>query len=132
MKLTKKRRSLDFQEKEIVCTVQLIEQTEIVWSFYLFWFTYNYQQKNLPNEILKIFDNSLHNNNILTRNLSKCSLKPKKELKRGNLMYEILNNWNETNKSIRDEPNLRAFKRKIMDFQNEFVKCNKENCYSCH
>ena len=92
----------------------------------------NYQQKNLPKAILKLFDNSLHNNNILTRNLSKCSLKPKKELKRGNLMYEILNNWNETNKSIRDEPNLRAFKRKIMDFQNEFVKCNKENCYSCH
>ena len=94
--------------------------------------TYNYQQKNLPNEILKLFDNSLHNNNILTRNMTKCSLKPKKELKRGNVMYEILNNWNETNKSIRDEPNLRAFKRKIMDFQNEFVKCNKENCYSCH
>ena len=29
--------------------------------------TYNYQQKNFPNEILKLFDNNLHNNNILTQ-----------------------------------------------------------------
>ena len=48
------------------------------------------------------------------------------------MTYEMLNNWNETNKSIREEPNSCVFKRKIMDLQNGFVKCDKENSYSCH
>ena len=56
----------------------------------------------------------------------------KNELKNGQLMYEILNIWNNTNKSIREEVNLRALKRKIMELQNSFTKCVKVDCYSCN
>ena len=46
-------------------------------------------------------------------------------------MYEIINNWNSANKSLREEENFKAFKRKIMEIQNSFDKCNVRNCFSC-
>ena len=51
--------------------------------------TYYYKQKILPESIIKLYDNSLHYNKILTRYLNKCSLKPQNDLKNGQLMYEI-------------------------------------------
>ena len=47
------------------------------------------------------------------------------------IMYEIIDNWNSANKSLREEENFKAFKRKIMEIQNSFVKCNVRNCFSC-
>ena len=114
-----------FHKSKITKVENIFEKQSLILTYY-------YEQKKLPDSILKLYDNSLHNNSILTRYLNKCSLKPKNELKNGHLMYEILNNWNNTNKSIREEVNLRAFKRKIMELQNSFTKCVKVNCYSCN
>ena len=61
-----------------------------------------------------MYEDSLFNKNILTRYLTNCELKPKNELKEGNMMLEILNNWNKTGKSLRDEQSLNSFKKKIL------------------
>ena len=47
-------------------------------------------------------------------------------------MFEILNNWNKSPKSLRDEQNLKAFKKIIIENQNQFKKCEIKNCNSCH
>ena len=59
-----------------------------------------------------------------------CTFKDWQQQK-GQLMFDILNIWNNTNKSITGEQNLNAFKRKILEEQNRFSKCEKTNCYSC-
>ena len=46
-------------------------------------------------------------------------------------MFDRLNVWNNTNKSIIKEQNLKAFKRKILEEQNKFSKYEKTNCCSC-
>ena len=81
--------------------------------------------------ILELFDKSLQNYNIQTRYLTNCSLKPNNELKSGNLMFEILSNWNNSPKSLREEQNLKAFKKILMDNQNQIKKCDIKNCNSC-
>ena len=63
----------------------------------------------------------------MTRYLNNCNLKPKNERKKGQIMLDILNVWNNTNKSIIEEQNLKAFKRKILEEQKKFSKCEKTN-----
>ena len=46
-------------------------------------------------------------------------------------MFGITQSLNNTNNSIKGEQNLNAFKRKILEEQNKFSKCEKTNCYSC-
>ena len=46
-------------------------------------------------------------------------------------MFEILNNWNNSPKSLRDEQNLKTFKKILRDNQNQFKKCDIMNCNSC-
>ena len=93
--------------------------------------TFNYQQKKLPKAIIELYDDSLFNNNIITRYLTNCELKPKYELKEGNMMLEILDNWNKLGKSLREEQSLNSFKKKLMIQFNKTTECNKINCYSC-
>ena len=93
--------------------------------------TFNYKQKKIPKSIIELYEDSLFNKNIITRYLTNCELKPKKELKEGNLMLEILNNWNKVGKSLREEQNLKSFKRKLAENYNKNTECTKKNCYSC-
>ena len=113
-----------FQKSKITKSENIFESQSLV-------LTYQYQQRKLPEAILKLYDNSLYNRNLMTRYLNNCDLKPKNEIKKGQLMFDILNVWNNTNKSITGEQNLNAFKRKILEEQNRFSKCEKTNCYSC-
>ena len=93
--------------------------------------TFKYQNKTLPSAIMKLFDNSLYSNNIITRKQTSCDLRPKKELKIGNLMYEILDSWNKIGIPFRNEKTLKGFKNRITSLQNRYVECDKINCYSC-
>ena len=113
-----------FQKSKITKSENIFESQSLV-------LTYQYQQRKLPEAILKLYDNSLYNRNLMTRYLNNCDLKPKNEIKKGQLMFDILNVWNNTNNSITGEQNLNAFKRKILEEQNKFSKCEKTNCYSC-
>ena len=109
-----------------------ITKVENIFELQSLLLTFNYQQRKLPDRILELFDKSQQNNNIQTRFLTNCSLKPNNELKSGHLMFEILNNWNKSPKSLRDEQNLKAFKKIIIENQNQFKKCEIKNCNSCH
>ena len=113
-----------FQKSKITKSENIFETQSLV-------LTYQYQQRKLPEAILKLYDNGLYNRNLMTRYLNNCDLKPKNEIKKGQLMFDILNVWNNTNNSITGEQNLNAFKRKILEEQNKFSKCEKTNCYSC-
>ena len=45
-------------------------------------------------------------------------------------MYEIIDNWNSANKSLREEENFKAFKRKIMEIQNSFVRVTRQTIFT--
>ena len=113
-----------FQKSRITKVENIFELQSLI-------LTFNYQQRKLPDRILELFDKSLQNYNIQTRYLTNRSLKPNNELKSGNLMFEILNNWNNSPKSLRDEQNLKTFKKILRDNQNQFKKCDIKNCNSC-
>ena len=113
-----------FQKSRITKVENIFELQSLI-------LTFNYQQRKLLDRILELFDKSLQNYNIQTRYLTICSLKPNNELKSGNLMFEILNNWNNSPKSLRDEQNLKTFKKILRDNQNQFKKCDIKNCNSC-
>ena len=93
--------------------------------------TFKYQNKSLPQAIIELYDNSLYGNNILTRHQTSCILRPKKELRNGDLMYDIIDNWNRIGSNLREEKYFKDFKNKIKTLQNKYLKCEKKNCYSC-
>ena len=93
--------------------------------------TFKYQNKSLPQAIIELYDNSLYGNNILTRHQTSCILRPKKELRNGDLMYDIMDNWNRIGSNLREEKYFKDFKNKIKALQNKYLKCEKKNCYSC-
>ena len=41
------------------------------------------QNRSLPKAIIELYDNSLHDNKLLTRHQTSCILRPKKELRNG-------------------------------------------------
>ena len=93
--------------------------------------TFKYQNRSLPKAIIELYDNSLYANNILTRHQTSCILRPKKELRNGDLMYDIMDNWNRIGSNLREEKYFKDFKNKIKALQNKYLKCEKKNCYSC-
>ena len=93
---------------------------------------YKFQNKTLPTAIMGLFENSLYDNNIITRQQTSCILRPSRELNPGDLMYDILNFWNRIGSSSREENTLNGFKKKITSMLNSYSECVKENCYSCN
>ena len=55
----------------------------------------------------------------------------KKGLKKGEVMFEILNNWNTTKKDIRFQQNIKCLKKALSKEMNKVVPCKTKNCYSC-
>ena len=113
-----------FQKSNITKVENIFEKQSLI-------LTFHYQQKKLPKAILELYDDSLFNNNIITRYMNNCELKPKYELKEGTLVLDIINNWNKMGKSIREEQNLNSFKKKLMEKFNKIIVCDKINCHSC-
>ena len=93
--------------------------------------TYKFQNNCLPTSIQKLFENSLYDKDRITRYLSSCVLRPKRELKNGLLMYDIIDHWNRIGESSRNEKTFRGFKRNVTAKLNNFIPCNKLDCYSC-
>ena len=57
-------------------------------------------------------------------------LKPSRALKKGNLMFETLNQWNNL-ESLKDETSIKSFKTNLTRMLNKYDHCTKQNCYSC-
>ena len=113
-----------FEQSKITKVENIFEKESLI-------LTYKYQNKILPPAIQDLFDKSLYDKSIMTRHLTSCILRPKRELKNGDLMYEIIDSWNRIGSSARNEKTLKSFKKKIISMQNRYVDCNKVNCYSC-
>ena len=77
-----------------------------------------------PKAIIELYDNSLYANNILTRHQTSCILRPKKELRNGDLMYDIIDNWNRIGRNLREEKYCKELKNKIKSLQNKYLKCD--------
>ena len=92
---------------------------------------YKYKENKLPNAIMNLFKSSIHEPTMLTRSLNNCILRPNRGLKPGFIMYDILNFWNRSSSSLREEPTYTMFKRKINENHNVFIECMKNNCYVC-
>jgi hypothetical protein len=113
-----------FEKSKITKVENIFEKESLI-------LTYKYQNKILPPAIQDLFDKSLYDKNIMTRHLTSCILRPKRELKNGDILYEIIDSWNRIGSSARNEKTLKSFKKKIISMQNKYVDCNKINCYSC-
>jgi hypothetical protein len=50
--------------------------------------------------MIELYDNSLYANNILTRHQTSCILRPKKELRNGDLMFDIIDNWKHKGRKV--------------------------------
>ena len=86
----------------------------------------------LPPETQKIIDESLQPTTLGLRSETNIDLLPKRELKPGDTMYEILNNWNKHCTSIERISKIGELKYKINEIQNVITECNKVNCYVCN
>ena len=109
-----------------VCKIENIFQKEALQL------TFKYHNKALPHAILKLFDDSIYKPTTVTRLMNACTLHPRPELKPGVMMYNIINHWNRIGFSIRNEKYYKEFKMRIMDFQNQYIECEKDSCYSCN
>lgn len=93
--------------------------------------TYKYLNWCLPKETIKLFDDSLQKGPIQTRSTSKSNLIINKNLTKGNLMFDTIENWNRCAMSLREVKKIKDFKMKILEKQNEVEVCQKMDCYVC-
>ena len=63
--------------------------------------------------------------------MSTSILRPNKELKKGNVMFDIITTWNNLGYNIREMRYYSDFKEKITNIYNKYTECEKMNCYSC-
>ena len=113
-----------FKQSKITKIENLFEKESIL-------LTYKYLNSSLPIETIKLFDDSLQKGPIQTRSTSKSNLVTKRNLTKGNLMYDIIENWNRCAMSLREVKKIKDFKMKILEKQNEVEVCRKKDCYVC-
>ena len=64
--------------------------------------THKFQKKELPTAIKQLYENSLDDSSVKTRQSTACNLRPKCQLKEGNLMFDVLDSWNKANSIVRN------------------------------
>ena len=111
-----------FKKSKITKIENLFEKESIL-------LTYKYLNSSLPKETIKLFDDSLQKGPIQTRSTSKSNLVTKRNLTKGNLMYDIIENWNRCAMSLREVKKIKDLKMKILEKQNEVEVCHKKDCY---
>ena len=93
--------------------------------------THKFQKKELPTAIKQLYENSLDDSSVKTRQSTACNLRPKRELKEGNLKFDVLDSWNKADLTMRNETSLKGVKKTILAKQNSYLPCSRFNCYSC-
>jgi hypothetical protein len=93
--------------------------------------TQKFQKKKLPTAIMQLYENSVDDSSVKTRQSTACNLRPKRKLKEGNLMFDILDSWNKADSTVRNEKSLKGVKKTTLAKQNSYPPCSKINCYSC-
>ena len=93
--------------------------------------TYKFLKNETPMAINDLYTKNIETNLRETRGSENNFLKMKKGLKKGEVMFEILNNWNTTKKDIRFQQNIKCLKKALSKEMNKVVPCKTKNCYSC-
>ena len=93
--------------------------------------TFKFMKRELPSAVLELFEESITTTNRLTRSIANNCLNQNSKLKKGNLMFDIIANWNNANNRMKEETNYYKFKKSIIDQQNQYVACRVINCYRC-
>ena len=92
---------------------------------------YKYINNSLPRDILRLIDSSIQTSSNITRSRVELSYAPKRELQRGNLLYDLISKGNEFENLIKESKSIMVLKHKINEIQNRIMHCKKQNCYSC-
>ena len=86
--------------------------------------TFKFQNKSLPKAILNLYEDSLHDKDMVTRQHSSCVLRPKNGMQNGEMMYDILDCWNRIGKNLREEKYFKDFKFKVKNVLNKYIPCD--------
>ena len=94
-------------------------------------FCKKHQENNLPLAIMKIVNENLRNQDVMTRNsLTKNYIISDKIIK-GDTMYDILASWNKQSEKIKNCKSLAILKKEFLILKNVAIPCHTKNCYSC-
>ena len=101
---------------------------------------YKFLNKSLPLETQQLIQDNLQNTtdsryftpSIETRSRTNLNLKPKRALRKGNMIFDIISNWNKFETINKGNPKIKEFKNKIDEIQNSVIECKKDNCYACN
>ena len=113
-----------FEKSRITKVENLFEKESLL-------LTFKFMNRELPNAVLELFDACLTTTSRLTRSMANKDLILESKLKKGNLMFDIIDNWNKAPTSMKEESNFYKFKKSITDKQNQYVACTVRNCYRC-
>ena len=92
---------------------------------------HKYKNNNLPTEIQILIDNHLQRTPVATRSRSNIDLIPERRLSKGNIIFDIIDNWNNFNYTEKETAKIGALKNKINEIQNKILPCEQSNCYTC-
>ena len=92
---------------------------------------YKYKNNNLPLEIQKLIDRSITTSTTNTRSRAELTVAPKRDLKSGNFLYELIATWNKFENLIEGTNKLKELKYKINEIHNKVIECNNRDCHTC-
>ena len=92
---------------------------------------FKYNDWRLPTAIMEMINEHLHDPKTVTRSIKACVIRLKPELRPGNMIYDIVNSWNRIGASLREEKYFPDFKKRLVEYQNKYLPCEKVSCISC-
>ena len=92
---------------------------------------HKHKNKSLPMGTQKLIDNSITKSQIGTRSRSELTFQPKRELQKGNFLYDLIHYWNKFENLIEINTKIGDLKNIINERQNKIVQCTRDKCYTC-
>ena len=79
-----------------------------------------------------MFDSQSFTSEIITRTQNESQvLRPNPKLKSGDMIFDIYNNWNKTDKSVKELVNYKGMRKILTRNLNQYQECTSRNCLSC-
>ena len=94
-------------------------------------FCKKHQENNLPLAIMKIVNENLRNQDVMTRNSLTKNYSISDKIIKGDTMYDILASWNKQSEKIKNCKSLAILKKEFLIMKNVAIPCHTKNCYSC-
>ena len=92
---------------------------------------YNYYYGKNPAAITNLFQESIMNSNLHTRSGTTKKFRIKPSLKKGDVMFDIMNSWNKADPLVHYMKSFNVVKSFLVDQQNTVSECKIKKCESC-